>query len=419
MQQGRYGTRVNDVLLREYARGQRLGRVIGQHGHNGLLQNGADIQLRRHTMHGAAGKLAARINGALVGVQAGEGGQQRGVDVDHAPRKMLHKAGRQNAHKARQHHHTGGVAVNHLRQLRIKGFAAVKLLVVQHLGGDAVLFGKNQPFGIGLVADNRCHAGTITALPVLLLGCLHNGSHIGSAARDQNHDVFHCAAIIPAMTFDHQNQPLSPTEARVLATLMEKARTVPDSYPLTLNSLASGCNQKTSREPVMNLSEADILSALDSLRDRHLVIEVSGQRAMRWEHNFERVLGVPSQASALLGLLMLRGPQTAAELRTNAERWHRFADTGSVEAFLEELQDRSADKGGALVQLLPKAPGAREARWAHLLCGAPSLSVPGGASSDHSAPALDCVDARRIEALEARVEMLEAQVQRLCAALGE
>ncbi|MFZ7318379.1 YceH family protein [Comamonas jiangduensis] len=221
------------------------------------------------------------------------------------------------------------------------------------------------------------------------------------------------------MTFDHQNQPLSPTEARVLATLMEKARTVPDSYPLTLNSLASGCNQKTSREPVMNLSEADILSALDSLRDRHVVIEVSGQRAMRWEHNFERVLGVPSQASALLGLLMLRGPQTAAELRTNAERWHRFADTGSVEAFLEELQDRNADKGGALVQLLPKAPGAREARWAHLLCGAPSLAVPGGASSDHSAPALDCVEARRIEALEARVEMLEAQVQRLCAALGE
>ncbi len=97
------------------------------------------------------------------------------------------------------------------------------------------------------------------------------------------------------MTFDHQNQPLSPTEARVLATLMEKARTVPDSYPLTLNSLASGCDQKTSREPVMNLSEADILSALDSLRDRHLVIEVSGQRAMRWERDFERVLGVPAR----------------------------------------------------------------------------------------------------------------------------
>lgn len=217
------------------------------------------------------------------------------------------------------------------------------------------------------------------------------------------------------MTFDHQNHPLSPTEARVLATLMEKARTVPDSYPMTLNSLASGCNQKTSRDPVMQLSDADILATLDSLRDRHLVMEVSGQRAMRWEHNFERVLGVPSQASALLGLLMLRGPQTAAELRTNAERWHRFADTGSVEAFLEELQERSEEKGGALVQLLPKAPGAREARWAHLLCGTPTVPVHSGSNAT-----LDPrVDASRIEALEARVATLEAQVQRLCTALGD
>ncbi len=220
------------------------------------------------------------------------------------------------------------------------------------------------------------------------------------------------------MTFDHQNQPLSPTEARVLATLMEKARTVPDSYPLTLNSLASGCNQKTSREPVMNLSEPDILAALDSLRERALVIEVSGQRAMRWEHNFERVLSVPSQASALLGLLMLRGPQTAAELRTNAERWHRFADTGSVEVFLTELQERAADKGGPLVQLLPKAPGAREARWAHLLCGAPELPA-GGSQRGADATVAAATDDHRIQALEERVAALEAQVQRLCAALGD
>ena len=218
------------------------------------------------------------------------------------------------------------------------------------------------------------------------------------------------------MTFDHQNFPLSLTEARVLATLMEKARTVPDSYPLTLNSLMSGCNQKTSREPVMGLSEADILSALDALRDRHLIIEVSGQRAMRWEHNFERVLGVPSQSSALLGLLMLRGAQTAAELRTNAERWHRFADTGSVEAFLEELQQRSEEKGGALVQLLPKAPGAREARWAHLLCGTPA--VPSNHSGNHTS-ASSTSDTARVEALEARVATLEARVERLCAALGD
>ena len=421
LQQGGHGAGVDDVLLREHACGQGLGRVVGQHGHHGLVQDGAHVQLGRHAMHGAAGKLAAGIDGPLVGVQAGEGRQQRGVDVDHAAGEMLHEAGRQDAHEAGQHHHGGLVGVDALRQRGVEVLAAGKLPVIQHLGGNPLFPGKDQALRVGLVADHGGHAGAITAFPILLLGRLHNGSHIGPAARDQNHDVFHCAAIIPAMTFDHQNLPLSPTEARVLATLMEKARTVPDSYPLTLNSLASGCNQKTSREPVMQLSDAEILATLDALRDRHLVIEVSGQRAMRWEHNFERVLGVPSQASALLGLLMLRGPQTAAELRTNAERWHRFADTGSVEAFLEELQDRSADKGGALVQLLPKAPGAREARWAHLLCGAPVLPLPStsASGSGSSATALTGAEAQRLEALEARVAALEAQVQRLCAALGD
>lgn len=212
------------------------------------------------------------------------------------------------------------------------------------------------------------------------------------------------------MTFDHQNTPLSAEQARVLATLMEKQRTVPDSYPLTLNSLLSGCNQKTSREPLMQLTEADALAALDSLRERHLVIEVSGQRAMRWEHNFERVLGVPSQAAALLGLLILRGPQTAAELRTNAERWHRFADTSSVEAFLEELQERSAEKGGPLVQLLPKAPGAREARWAQLLCGEPIL--PAAATASH-ATAASAAATTGLADLTERVALLEAQVAQL------
>ncbi|MBV2163504.1 MAG: YceH family protein [Comamonas sp.] len=212
------------------------------------------------------------------------------------------------------------------------------------------------------------------------------------------------------MPFDHQNTPLSAEQARVLATLLEKQRTVPDSYPLTLNSLLSGCNQKTSREPLMQLTEADALAALDALRERHLVIEVSGQRAMRWEHNFERVLGVPSQASALLGLLILRGPQTAAELRTNAERWHRFADTSSVEAFLEELQERSAEKGGPLVQLLPKAPGAREARWAQLLCGEPIL--PAAAAASH-ATAASAAATTGLADLTERVTLLEAQVAQL------
>jgi uncharacterized protein YceH (UPF0502 family) len=112
-----------------------------------------------------------------------------------------------------------------------------------------------------------------------------------------------------------------------------------------------------------------VQDALDSLKLLSLVFESSGSRVARYEHNFQRVLGVPEQSAVLLGLLMLRGPQTAGELRINSERWYRFADISSVEAFLDELQDRSDGKGGPLVVKLPRAPGAREQRWAHLLCG--------------------------------------------------
>ena len=212
-----------------------------------------------------------------------------------------------------------------------------------------------------------------------------------------------------------EEHPLSAAEARVLATLMEKARTVPDSYPLTLNSLQSGCNQKSSREPVMNLSEDEIAQALDGLRERSMVFESSGGRTARYEHNFERAVGVPSQAAALLGLLLLRGPQTAGELRLNAERWHRFADIGSVEVFLEELQERSPEKGGPLVVRLARAPGAREQRWAQLLCGpvdaqaaAASAALPqAGGNANAELQAL----AERISALEALVEELRQRLE--------
>ena len=213
------------------------------------------------------------------------------------------------------------------------------------------------------------------------------------------------------MNHDFRQRPLSPAQARVLATLMEKARTVPDSYPLTLNSLHSGCNQKSSRDPVMNLSEADISAAIDTLRETSLVIESSGSRVTRYEHNFQRAAGVPEQSAVLLGLLMLRGPQTAGELRINADRWYKFLDIASVEAFLEELADRSDEKGGPLVELLPKAPGAREARWAHLLCGAVEMPEPGTASPVPSA--VDTALAERVALLEARVEQLEKTLREL------
>lgn len=216
------------------------------------------------------------------------------------------------------------------------------------------------------------------------------------------------------MPFDPTTRPLTANEARVLATLMEKARTVPDSYPLTLNAVVTGCNQKTTRDPVMNLSDAEAQEALDALKQLTLVFETSGGRATRWEHNFQRAVGVPEQSAVLLGLLMLRGPQTAGELRINAERWYRFADISSVEAFLDEMRERSAEKGGPLVVLLPRAPGAREPRWAHLLCGPvdPTAAIGGGAETH--APGLQA----RVETLEAEVAALRATVQRLCAELG-
>ncbi len=209
-------------------------------------------------------------------------------------------------------------------------------------------------------------------------------------------------------------RPLSPPEARVLGTLMEKARTVPDSYPLTLNSLVSGCNQKTSREPLMNVTDAQAQDALDSLKLLSLVFESSGSRVARWEHNFQRGVGVPEQSAVLLGLLMLRGPQTAGELRINSERWYRFADISSVEAFLEELQDRAEEKGGPLVVKLPRASGMREQRWAHLMCGAVEMNEPAADPAGVGSAAL----ATRVATLEAEVAQLRATVLDLCQQLG-
>jgi uncharacterized protein len=212
---------------------------------------------------------------------------------------------------------------------------------------------------------------------------------------------------------------LTAVQARVLGTLMEKARTVPDSYPLTLNSLVLGCNQKSSRDPFMELAEADVASALGELKNTGLVRETSGGRTTRFEHNFQRGVGVFEQAAVLLGLLMLRGPQTAAELRLNAERWYKFADVSSVEGFLDELQERAAEKGGPLVVKLARAPGAREQRWAHLLCGPVDASQTGVTSGSRSVDgSVHAQSLERIERLEAEVAQLRATVQKLCAELG-
>jgi uncharacterized protein YceH (UPF0502 family) len=199
-------------------------------------------------------------------------------------------------------------------------------------------------------------------------------------------------------------RPLSLLETRVLGTLYEKERTVPDSYPLSLNALMLGCNQKTSRSPVMEASEAEVQAAVDSLKGLNLVVETSGGRVARYSQNLERVLQVPSQSAALLTVLMLRGPQTAGELRIAAERLHRFVDISAVMAFLEELAARPA---GALVVQLPRLPGARENRWAHMLSGAPQVDAQ--AAETKSDPSLE----ERLARLEAEVAQLKALVARI------
>ncbi len=213
---------------------------------------------------------------------------------------------------------------------------------------------------------------------------------------------------------------LSLLEARVLGVLVEKAHTVPDSYPLSLNSLVAGCNQKTARDPVINATDAEVQGAVDALKALNLAFESSGSRVSRYEHNMGRVMGVPSQAVALLTVLMLRGPQTSAELRTSTERLHRFADVSSVDGFLVELAERSAEKGGPLVVKLPRAPGAREARWAHLMCGAVDVSaMPVSADADDfvAASELQALKAQQ-HSMQAEIESLRALVERLYTELG-
>ena len=195
--------------------------------------------------------------------------------------------------------------------------------------------------------------------------------------------------------------PLSAVQARVLGTLAEKERTVPDTYPLSLNALVSGCNQKTSRNPVMEVTETQAREALDELKALHLVMETSGGRVTRYSHNLERVLQVPSQSAAILTVLMLRGPQTVGELRINTERMHPFSDLSAVQGFLDELAARPA---GALVTELPRQPGSRETRWMHLLSGPPSAEMLAQAQQERKAAE---------PAVEARISRLEQEVREL------
>ena len=211
---------------------------------------------------------------------------------------------------------------------------------------------------------------------------------------------------------------LSLLETRVLGVLVEKQHTVPDSYPLTLNALVSGANQKTARDPVIEAAESEVQGAIDRLKSLSLVVESSGGRVMRYAHNVGKALAVPPQSVALLAVLFLRGPQTAGELRINSDRLHKFGDILAVEGFLHELAERP---DGALVRELAKQPGARETRWVHLVSGEPVIAAS-------AAPAQitgDAVSASELAAMKANIDHLGAEVTalkeivaRLCKELG-
>lgn len=203
---------------------------------------------------------------------------------------------------------------------------------------------------------------------------------------------------------------LTPPEARVLGALIEKQITTPDQYPLTLNALVAACNQKSNRDPVMSLEETAVQALLDALMARHLVVERSGfgSRVSKYQHRLCNTeagsLKLDPQELAILTELLLRGPQTPGELRSRASRMAPFADAGEVEAALERMAGESGPQGehrSPLVARLPRDPGRREARFAHLLSGLPEHPEP---------PAAE-------EGLEARVLRLEEEVRALRAEL--
>lgn len=200
---------------------------------------------------------------------------------------------------------------------------------------------------------------------------------------------------------------LTPVQARVLGCLMEKKETTPEQYPLTLNALRNACNQKTSRDPVVNYSEGEVGHALRELEAMDLVREEWGARVPKYQHNANKALNLHSQGIALLCTLMLRGPQTLGELKTNTHRLFDFGDLDDIQYALQQLIDRDPP----MVAALPKQPGQKEGRYAHLLAGEPDIPAPSRPSvaTGYSAGLEDRVAEleERLEDLQNRLRVLE------------
>ncbi|WP_257670638.1 YceH family protein [Parapedobacter tibetensis] len=201
---------------------------------------------------------------------------------------------------------------------------------------------------------------------------------------------------------------LSAEEQRVLGSLMEKARTTPEYYPLTLNGLVSACNQKTSRKPVVNYDDSTIISTLDSLRKKGLVSTVTGgsSRVTKFKHNFAVVYPVVPAEVTIICLLLLRGSQTPGELNTNSGRMYEFESLDEVQSLLDNL----ANAEQPYVRQLPKRPGQKEARYVHLLGGDDSIDEDEADFNDtHSSSEL----ATRLAKVEAELAALRAEFDKL------
>ena len=184
---------------------------------------------------------------------------------------------------------------------------------------------------------------------------------------------------------------LDSIQVRVLGALIEKEITTPENYPLSLNSLIAACNQRSSRDPVLDLTEDEVRQAIHSLEDRDILAPVRDARVPKYEHRIRTVLNLRRDETAILCLLLLRGPQTPGELRSRADRMFPFDDIAAVQSTLERLASRAADADptgstGPLVVQLPRQPGSRESRYAHLLSG--SVALPAAVSASTSASGL-------------------------------
>lgn len=202
------------------------------------------------------------------------------------------------------------------------------------------------------------------------------------------------------------SRELDPVEIRVLGCLLEKERTTPDAYPLTVNALTAACNQKSNRDPVMSLIAPEVETVLSRLRAEVLVWPEEGARTLKWTHNLDSKWKLPADAMAVMTVLMLRGAQTPGELRARTERMHPFSSSAEVEGVLMGLTDGDEP----LVVHLARQPGQKEARWTHLIGGEPDVATEAYVPTRSAPPT---------SALEDRLEELDERVARLEAALAD